>query len=179
MNEAIAELRAEGLDVAGLSNEEQTVVEEMRYVDDVTLELSVEAELPEEYVRQQAERLKLYRKIDAMTDETSLAKFEAELEDRFGKMPQAAKELMNAVRLRWEAMRLGMERVKVKNGLMIVRFVGDDKSPYYRSDVFMELLRKITAQPDRFVLKQRDGKLQMTVRRVESVASAVEILKSL
>ena len=172
-------MRAEGLDVAGLSNEEQTVVEDMRYVDDVTLELDVEAELPEEYVRQQAERLKLYRKIDAMTDEESLVKLESELEDRFGKMPQAAKELMNAVRLRWEAMRLGMERVKVKNGLMIVRFVGDEQSPYYRSEVFMELLRKITAQPDRFVLKQRDGKLQMTVRRVESVAEAVEVLKNL
>ena len=179
LNEAIAELRAEGLDVAGLSNEEQTVVEEMRYVDDVTLELSVDAELPEEYVRQQAERLKLYRRIDAMTEEASLAKLESELEDRFGKMPQAAKELMNAVRLRWEAMRLGMERVKVKNGLMIVRFVGDDKSPYYRSEVFMELLRKITAQPDRFVLKQRDGKLAMTVRRVDDVATAVEVLKTL
>ena len=179
LNEAIAELRAEGLDVAGLSNEEQTVVEEMRYVDDVTLELDVTASLPEEYVRQQAERLKLYRKIDAMTDEESLVKFEAELEDRFGKMPQESCELMNAVRLRWEAARLGMERVKVKNGLMIVRFVGDDHSPYYRSEVFMELLRKITAQPDRFVLKQKDGKLQMTVRRVDDIATAVEVLKTL
>ncbi len=179
LNEAIAELRAEGLDVAGLSQEEQTVVDEMRYVDDVTLELAVEAELPDTYVRQQAERLKLYRKIDAMTDEDSLAKFEAELEDRFGKMPQAAKELMNAVRLRWEAMRLGMERVKVKNGLMIVRFVGDEHSPYYRSEVFMNVLRKITADPDRFVLKQKDGKLQITVRRVDSVASAVDVLRKL
>ena len=179
LNEAIAELRAEGLDVAGLSQEEQTVVEEMRYVDDVTLELSVEAELPDSYVRQQAERLKLYRKIDAMTDEASLTKFEAELEDRFGKMPQAAKELMNAVRLRWEAMRLGMERVKVKNGLMIVRFVGDEHSPYYRSEVFMNVLRKITADPDRFLLKQKDGKLQITVRRVDDVATAVEVLKNL
>ena len=179
LNEAIAELRAEGLDVAGLSNEEQEVVDEMRYVDDVTLELDVEAELPDSYVRQQAERLKLYRRIDAMTDEEALVKLESELEDRFGRMPQQAKELMNAVRLRWEAMRLGMERVKVKNGLMIVRFVGDDKSPYYRSEAFMDMLRKITAQPDRFVLKQKDGKLAMTVRRVESVATAVEVLKSL
>ena len=179
LNEAIAELRAEGLDVAGLSSDEQTVVDEMRYVNDVTLELDVEAELPEAYVRQQAERLKLYRKIDAMADEESLVKFESELEDRFGKMPQPAKELMNAVRLRWEAMRLGLERVKVKNGLMIVRFVGDDNSPYYRSEVFMEVLRKITAQPDRFVLKQRDGKLAMTVRRVDNVAAAVDVLKGL
>ena len=122
--------------------------------------------------------MKLYRRIDALADEESIVRLTSELEDRFGKMPQEAKELMNAVRLRHEAMRLGMERVKVKNGLMIVRFVGDEQSPYYRSDIFMELLRKITAQPDRFVLKQKDGKLQMTVRRVENVATAVEILKS-
>ena len=179
LNEAIAELRAEGLDVVGLSNEEQTVVEAKGYVEDVSLELDVEAELPEAYVRQQAERLKIYRKIDSMSDESELTKFESELEDRFGKMPQQTKELMNAVRLRWEAMRLGMERVKVKNGLMIVRFVGDDNSPYYRSEVFMELLRKITAQPDRFVLKQKDGKLAMTIRRVDDVATAVEVLKTL
>ena len=179
LNEAIAELRAEGLDVAGLSSEEQSVVDEMRYVDDVILELDVEAELPESYVRQQAERLKLYRKIDAVSDEEALLKLESELEDRFGKMPPQAKELMNAVRLRWEAMRLGMERVKVKNGLMIVRFVGDDSSPYYRSEVFMDLLRKITAEPDRYVLKQREGKLAMTIRKVEDVATAVEVLRTL
>ena len=179
LNEAIAELRAEGLDVAGLSNEEQNVVKAGGYVEDVTLELDVAAELPDSYVQQQAERLKLYRKIDAMNDEESLMRFEQELEDRFGKMPSEVRELMSAVRLRWEAMRLGMERVKIKNGLMIVRFVGDDHSPFYQSDVFMDLLRKITAQPDRFVLKQRDGKLGMTIRRVGSVAEAMQVLKEL
>ena len=43
----------------------------------------------------------------------------------------------------------------------------------------MDLLRKITADPDRFVLKQKDGRLQMTVRRVDSIATAVEVLKKL
>ena len=179
LNEAIAELRAEGLDVAGLSREEQSVVEESGYVEDVTLELDAAAELPERYVRQQAERLKLYRKIDAMPDEESLTRFESELEDRFGKMPEEAKELMNAVRLRWEAKRLGMERVKVKNGVMIVRFVGDEHSPFYRSDIFMDMLRKVTEQPARFVLKQLDGKLAMTVRQVADIATAVNVLKNL
>ena len=117
--------------------------------------------------------------MDAMTDEESLVKLESELEDRFGKMPQAAKELMNAVRLRWEAMRLGMERVKVKNGLMIVHFVGEQNSPYYKSDIFMDMLRKITAQPDRFVLKQHNNRLAMTVRRVSNVAEAVTVLRNL
>ena len=49
---------------------------------------------------------------------------------------QAARELLDVVRLRWEAVRLGMERVKVKNGLMILHFVGDAASPFYKSEVF-------------------------------------------
>ena len=179
LNEAIAELRAEGLDVAGLSREEQSAVEAIGYVDDVHIELGVDASLPESYVRQQAERLRLYRELDSIADEESLVAFEHRLEDRFGRLPAAACELMNVVRLRREAMRLGMERVKVKNSLMIVQFVGDDSSPYYRSDTFMELLRKVTASPERYVLKQRDSRLAMTVRQVASVSEAVEVLRSL
>lgn len=179
MNEAIAELRAEGLDVAGLSSDEQQVVNDMRYVDDTVIELGVDAELPESYVHQQAERLRLYRELDSMRDEESLRAFESRLADRFGALPDAARELMNVVRLRWEAMRLGMERVKVKNGLMIVQFVGDDSSPYYKSDTFMDMLRKVTSDPDRFVLKQRDTKLAMTVRRIADVSEALRVLKEL
>lgn len=179
LNEAIAELRAEGLDVAGLSHEEQSVVEQLRYVDDVTVELGVEASLPESYVRQQAERLRLYRELDSIADEGLLQQFESRLIDRFGALPQPARELLDVVRLRWEALALGMERVKVKNGLMIVQFVGDNSSPFYHSEQFMEMLRRITSQPDRFVLKQRDSKLAMTVRRVADIAEAVKVLKGL
>ncbi len=179
MNEAIAELRAEGLDVAGLSSDEQQVVDDMRYIDDTVIELGVDAELPESYVRQQAERLRLYRELDSLRDEQSLCAFEARLADRFGALPDAARELMNVVRLRWEAIRLGMERVKVKNGLMIVQFVGDDSSPYYKSDTFMNMLRKVAGDPDRFVLKQRDTKLAMTVRRIADVSEALRVLKEL
>ncbi len=179
MNEAIAELRAEGLDVAGLSSDEQQVVDDMRYIDDTIIELGVDAELPESYVRQQAERLRLYRELDSLRDEQSLCAFEARLADRFGALPDAARELMNVVRLRWEAIRLGMERVKVKNGLMIVQFVGDDSSPYYKSDTFMNMLRKVAGDPDRFVLKQRDTKLAMTVRRIADVSEALRVLKEL
>ena len=39
MNEAIAELRAEGLQVAGLGAAEQDVVEQMHYVDDAHIEI--------------------------------------------------------------------------------------------------------------------------------------------
>ena len=83
------------------------------------------------------------------------------------------------VRLRWEAIRLGMERVKVKNGLMIVHFVGEENSPYYKSEVFMELLRRVTQRPDRFVLKQHNNRLAMTVRQIKGVEDAWKVLREL
>ncbi len=179
MNEAIAELRAEGLDVAGLSHEEQKVVDRLSYVDDVAVELGVDASLPADYVQQSAERLRLYRELDSIVDQKRLEEFETRLVDRFGRLPDAARQLLDVVRLRWVAAEIGIERVKVKNGLMIVDFVGDDHSPFYKTEQFMNLLRKVTSQPERFVLKQRDTKLAMTVRQVATVADGVKVLTDL
>ena len=179
MNEAVAELRAEGLHVPGLSDGEQEVVEQMRFIDDAHIDIEVEAALPDAYVSQQAERLKLYRELDSTKDEEALQAFESRLADRFGPLPRAAKELLNVVRLRWEAIRLGMERVKVKNGLMIVHFVGEETSPFYKSEAFMTLLQRVTQRPDRFVLKQHNNRLAMTVRNVKDVEDAYKTLQQL
>ena len=179
MNEAVAELRAEGLHVPGLSDGEQEVVEQMRFIDDAHIDIEVEAALPDAYVSQQAERLKLYRELDSTKDEEALQAFESRLADRFGPLPRAAKELLNVVRLRWEAIRLGMERVKVKNGLMIVHFVGEENSPFYKSEAFMTLLQRVMQRPDRFVLKQHNNRLAMTVRNVKDVEDAYKTLQQL
>ena len=166
-------------DRAGLTEKEAEAVKNDNYIDDSIIEIDMLAELPDNYVRQPAEKLRLYRELDAIKREDDLQGFESRLVDRFGALPEAARELLDVVRLRWEAVRLGMERVKVKNGLMIVHFVGEENSPFYKSDAFMSLLRSVTAQPDRFVLKQHNNRLAMTVRRVSNVAEAVAVLRSL
>ena len=179
LNEAIAELRQEGLLIPGMSEKEQEVVEGMHFIDDSHIEIEVEAGLPDHYVAQQAERLKLYRELDSLKDEEALRGFESRLVDRFGELPRAAKELLNVVRLRWEAIRLGMERVKVKNGLMIVHFVGEQNSPYYQSECFRRLLEQVVQQPNRFVLKQHNNRLAMTVRMVKDIEDAWKTLRAL
>ena len=180
MEEAVAELRTEGFDVSGLTTDEQSAVEKnIEYLSDTTIDIDVPAELPENYVRRQDERLRLYRELDSLHTDAELDGFAARLKDRFGELPQATLELLNVVRLRREAIRLGMERVKVKNGLMIVQFIGDNDSPFYKSETFETMLRKVIAQPDRFVLKQRENKLAMTIRRVGSVSEALKVLSGL
>lgn len=179
LQQAITELRQEGLEVPGMSHEEQQVIDRISWVDDVHIEVELEAELPDSYVKQTSEKLRLYRELDNIREESRLVAFAERLRDRFGALPRAAEELLDVVRLRWEAQRLGMERVKVKNGLMIIHFLADNESAYFKSEVFMELLKRITREPDRFVLKQHNNRLAMTVRRVKDVRAAVEILRNL
>ncbi|MFR9548094.1 MAG: transcription-repair coupling factor [Rikenellaceae bacterium] len=178
MQEAITELRQEGLDVAGLSPKEQEVVEQLRYIEDSHIEVEVPASLPDAYIGSAAEKLKLYRELDSLPGEEELQGFATRLVDRFGRMPRESEELLNVVRLRREAIRLGMERVKVKNGLMIISFVGEQNSPYYKSELFLSLLKTITERPDKFVLRQNNNRLAMTVRGVKDIEEAYKLLLS-
>ncbi len=185
MAEAVAELRQEGLDVGGISptdgnaEGEVAAAQKIQYIDDSTIDIDVAAELPDSYVAQPAEKLKLYRELDSIKEEEKLEAFATRLVDRFGRMPRAAEELLNVVRLRREAVRLGMERVKVKNGLMIVSFVSDQNSAYYKSEQFMSILQRATSETDRFVLRPKGDRLAMTIRRVKDIEEGYKLLLTL
>ena len=43
----------------------------------------------------------------------------------------------------------------------------------------MELLRRVTQRPDRFVLKQHNNRLAMTVRQIKGVEDAWKVLREL
>jgi transcription-repair coupling factor (superfamily II helicase) len=62
---------------------------------------------------------------------------------------------------------------------MIVRFVGDNNSPFFKTNTFLNMLRYVVSDPDRFVVKQYNNRLSMTVRKINSVAEAVVMLRRL
>ena len=179
LQQAISELRAEGLDTSGLSEAENDAMKDISFVDDATIDIDVDASIPDSYVRSQSEKLRLYREIDAMQTDEQFDAFAERLLDRFGAIPQSVRELIDVVKLRREAINLGMEHVKVKNGLLIVRFVGDNNSPFFKTDTFLNMLRRVVAEPDRFVVKQYNNRLSMTVRKIYSISEAVTMLRHL
>jgi transcription-repair coupling factor (superfamily II helicase) len=172
-------LRAEGLDTSGLSEAENDAMKDISFVDDATIDIDVDASIPDSYVRSQSEKLRLYREIDAMHTDEQFDAFAERLLDRFGAIPQSVRELIDVVKLRREAINLGMEHVKVKNGLLIVRFVGDNNSPFFKTDTFLNMLRRVVAEPERLVVKQYNNRLSMTVRKIYSISEAVAMLRHL
>lgn len=88
------------------------------------LEISVDASalLPETYIPDVHARLILYKRIAAAKNLEQLSDLHAEIIDRFGPMPIAAKTLLDVTTLKWQAVALGITSIKFDGEGGTVRF---------------------------------------------------------
>ena len=68
-----------------------------------SLDVPLNAFIPPEYVLDDAVRLRLYQRFSAIEDDAQLASLVAELEDRFGSLPEPAQHLVYVTSLRLRA----------------------------------------------------------------------------
>lgn len=149
------------------------------FVNDCQIDTDMELLFPDDYIQSISERMLLYRELDNQENEEALLKFENNLIDRFGKMPQESKELLEVVRLRWLAIELGMEKIILKNKKMICSFVSDQQSPYYQSPVFGKVLQYMQNHQGSCQMKEGKDKLTLTFNNIEQIALAKVILEEI
>ncbi|MBR5037051.1 MAG: transcription-repair coupling factor, partial [Prevotella sp.] len=147
------------------------------FVADCTVESDLAMYFPDTYVPGSSERMLLYRELDAIEDDRSLQAYRQRLEDRFGPVPHEGEELMQVVVLRRIGKRLGCEKIILRQGLMIMQFVGNGDSPYYQSDAFTRIINYATTNLRRCQLKEIKSRRLMHVRDVPTVGEAVRVLK--
>lgn len=167
LNEAIAELRED-------TGEEPATG--TSYVTDTIIDTDLQAHIPDSYVSNTAEKIRLYRSLDSLADEQGLAEFADKLRDRFGEIPREVEELFNVVRLRWLSVQLGFERIVIKNRTMLLYFVANGQSGYYKTSVFTTILGFVSQNQSRFKVNQGNNKLSLSVKDVKNMAAAIEIL---
>jgi transcription-repair coupling factor (superfamily II helicase) len=100
-----AELVAEAVSELEGKPPEEAVVQEVR------IDLPVDAHLPPSYVADQELRLEAYRRLAATTTNAEVDDVAAEWEDRFGRLPEEAVALLELARLRTEAIRAGLSEM--------------------------------------------------------------------
>ena len=179
LNEAIAELREEEFAGTAQANGAPAMPEPATYISDCQIDTDREAFIPDTYVSSGAEKIRLYRELDHITDEDRLVVFEKNLVDRFGPIPEPTRELFDVVRMRWLCIRLGFEKAIVKNGIMILKFVENQNSAYYKSALFGGILRSATRPGSKFIFKQNNNKLSIVVRNIKNIAEATRNLQEL
>ncbi|VBB48445.1 Transcription-repair-coupling factor [uncultured Paludibacter sp.] len=178
LNEAVHELKDE--EFAELYADERTENKgNTAYVTDCQIDTDMELMFSDEYIENVSERISLYRELDNIENEVDLIEFQKNLEDRFGKIHKKGLGLMLIVRLRWLAMRYGVEKLVLKNGQMIAFLVSNLNSPYYQSDEFGKLLQYMASHPRTTKLREQNGKRSVVFMDVKTVEEAWSIFGGL
>lgn len=86
---------------------------------DPVIELNVDAYIPSDYIRDEKQKIEIYKKIRAIRTLDAARDLEEEIEDRFGDLPRPVQNLLRVARLHAYAIRYDMEEIK-QNGYDIV-----------------------------------------------------------
>ncbi len=177
LNEAIEELKEnEFKDL--YDNDNQTI--EKEYVKDLQIDSDFELLFPDDYINSVTERLALYNALAIIKDEDGLLAYEKNLIDRFGALPKQAIALLNSLRIKWTATKLGVEKLILKQGKMVCYFVSDQQSDYYQSKRFHQVLQFVQKQSQLCKMKEKETKnglrLLLTFDNVKSIKKALELM---
>lgn len=83
------------------------------------VEIDADAFIPEEYVPMADERVDFYRRLVRATDVREVEEIREELEDRFGRLPPPARDLLAYVAVKILGSRLGLSKIEIRRNQLV------------------------------------------------------------
>ena len=177
-NDEFQDLFKEQRNDGTLDSRNDGITDASRFVDECTVETDMDLFFPDSFVPDGSERILLYRELDSMERETDIQRFRDRLQDRFGKIPKEAQELIRLVTLRRMGRELGVEKIYLKAGRMSLFFVSNPDSPYYESNAFGAILAYAAQNPLTCRLREEGTKRSLIISNVPDVENAISILQT-
>jgi transcription-repair coupling factor (superfamily II helicase) len=111
---------------------------------EAAVEADLDAFIPGSYVRGDADRLALYRRLYSLTTEEQLREVRDEMTDRFGKFPMEIENLFGMVRLRLVAAGIGFVKVTISEERLEAEFPLETDVAFYESETFQRIMNSIS-----------------------------------
>ena len=154
-----------------------------QYVDEIQIDTDLAIYIPDYYINIVRERLALYQELSKINNDSALEDFKIKLKDRFGPLPSETKELLDTVRLKRVASKLGIERIVLKKGICICYLIADQKNKFYNSQNFDYLINQIKKGSGRIEIKQKKTsggiKLILSISEVKNIKAVTILLQNL
>jgi transcription-repair coupling factor (superfamily II helicase) len=138
------------------------------------INLHVPALLPRDYVEDVHQRLSLYKKLASCDDEDGLIGLQEELVDRYGKLPEPARALIDTHRLRLAAERLGVKKIDASGEAIVIQFVPN--APINPTQLIALMQRSKTMRltgPERLRIDEKLPQLETRLQRLREVFKAL------
>ena len=146
------------------------------FIADCTIDTDMELLIPDKYISITSEKIRLYKELDAITNEESLAKFIEDVRDRFGELPPQFVQLTYVVRLRREAIALGFEKIVLKNNMMLIYFISNQQSAYYSTPLFAGILNYINSMPGNMSISEQNKKLLLKINGINTIEKGYNVV---
>ncbi|MBI1740065.1 MAG: transcription-repair coupling factor [Acidobacteriales bacterium] len=136
----------------------------------IQLNLGLNIRIPSDYISEENQRLRMYKRVAGVETESQLRDVRMELTDRYGKPPAAVKNLLEYATLKLSAMQVGATVIERKRDLVNIKF---------RQNALID-----PGKLARFVASQRgsqftpDGTLKFSIR-VNSADAILQTLRDL
>ena len=177
--ETYQKILAEAMEELGVETGITAGRKEDSFIKDCTIETDQLAMIPDSYIDITAEKIRIYKHLDSMSNDKDIDTARERLSDRFGEMPPEVENLFDVVKIRNLGGQLGFEKIIIKNGMMIMFFISNPMSNYYKTRIFSDILSMIDKNSGLFSLKQTEGKLKIVTRGVDSLSIALSRLQIL
>ena len=177
--ETYQKILSEAMEELGMETGITTRGKEESFVEDCTVETDQPALIPDDYIDVTAEKIRIYKQLDSLTDDREIDRLGRQLEDRFGPVPVEVQNLFNVVKIRNLGAVSGFEKIIVKNGMQIMFFVSNPMSGFYKSRQFERIVGRINDQPSLFKVNQDKGKLRTVTRGIDTMEKALSTLQRL
>ena len=178
--EAIQELKEK--EFKELYETTDTEFKNRAFVKEVTIDTDFEILFPDDYVNNITERLNLYTKLNEIKDQAGLEAFQKTLEDRFGELPSQVISLFDSVRIKWIAIKMGIERVIIKQDCFIGYFISDQQSDFYQTQGFSKVLDFAQNNASKVKIKEKNTRgglrLLLTIENVSSISKVLDMLEN-
>jgi transcription-repair coupling factor (superfamily II helicase) len=88
----------------------------------VNVDLPLAVGIPADYIPDRDLRLRLYRRIADLRDESEIDALISEFSDRFGPLPEMVQNLFYQMRIKLHAEEIGLASISMENGQIVLRF---------------------------------------------------------
>ncbi len=161
LNEAMDEIRQD----YGQIQEDETKRE-------CVIETDLEILVPDNYISNVVERLKVYKQLDAMESEEELAPLMQSLTDRFGSIPSQTLELFEIVKLRILAKKLYVEKISIKQNKMTITINS-------QSNAIENVIIYAQSYPSQCLISQQEEKLILSIKSIDKIDKAIKVFTAL
>ncbi len=113
-----------------------------------TLNLGLDIKIPEHYIADESQRLRMYKRISGLTTPAECAELQAELVDRYGPAPPSISNLLDYALLKSAAERILVHSIERKSGEVWIRFHPEAAISPEKLTLFIRRRRGASLRPD-------------------------------